>query len=154
MATLKTQGTDIYLLDATNSGSEVIAIGRVTGGSGVGGEAGEIDVTDLASTAREFVTGLKDNGSVSLDINWDPQDASHKRLDEIVGGDNYRFVICGSEASTAITYGSDFDIPTDRTTLDFNAGVRSFQKDFSTDEVWRGSVTMRVSGDITITSAV
>jgi hypothetical protein len=153
MAELKTQGTEIYILDATNSGSEVQKIGKVTGGSGVGGEAGEIDITNLDSTAMEFLTGLKDNGSVSLDVNWDPQDGSHQDIDNLVGGDNVRVLICGSEGDTDPSYGSDFTIPTDRTTLDFTAGFRSFQKDFGTDDVWRGSITMRVSGAITITPA-
>lgn len=153
MATLKTQGTELYLLDESDSGNEVRKIGQITSISGVGGEAGEIDITDFDSTAREFVTALKDNGSVSLELNWDPQDESHQTLDSIVGGDNKRFVIACSEGATDVTYSSSFTLPTDRTTLDFEAGVRSFQKDASADEVWRGSVSMRVSGAITITPA-
>lgn len=153
MATLKTQGTEIYILDATNSGSEVLKVGQVTGGSGVGGEAGDIDVTNLDSVAREFRTGLKDNGSVSLNVDWDPSDASHQAIEDLVGGDNVRVLIAGAEADTEPTYTSDFTIPTDRTTLDFDAGILSFQKDFSTDDVWRASISMRVSGGITIQAA-
>ena len=153
MATLKTQGTEIYILDATNSGSEVEKIGQITGFSGVGGQAGEIDVTDMDSTAREFVAGLKDNGTVSINVNWDPTDASHVTLDSLVGGANKRFIIGCSEASTDPSYTSTFTIPTDRTTLDFNGSVLSFQKDAETDNVWRGTLTIRVSGAITITAA-
>lgn len=153
MPTLKTQGTEIFILDDTNSGNEVRKLARVTGGTGVGGEAGEIDITDLDSVAREFVTGLKDNGTVSLDLNWDPTDDSHQELEALVGGDNVEFMICGSEAETDPTYSSTFTAPSSRTTLHFTGGVRSFTKDFSTDEVWRGSVSIRVSGDITITQA-
>ena len=156
MATLKTQGTEIFLLDETDTGNEVRKLGQITGGTGVGGEAGEIDVTDLDSVAMEFVTGLKDNGSISLNINWDPQNTSHQTLDALVGGPNKRFLICCSEAATDPTFGgspAEYTLPATRTKLDFQAGVRSFQKDFTTDEVWRGSVTMRISGDITITPA-
>lgn len=153
MATLKTQGTEIYILDATNSGSEVEKIGQITGFSGVGGQAGEIDVTDMDSTAREFVAGLKDNGTVTINVNWDPTDASHVTLDSLVGGANKRFVIGGSEDSTDPSYTSTFTIPTTRTTLDFNGSVLSFQKDAETDNVWRGTLTIRVSGAITITAA-
>lgn len=153
MATLKTQGTEIYILDDTNSGSEVEKLGQITGFSGVGGQAGEIDVTDLDSTAREFVAGLKDNGTVSINVNWDPQDASHITLDGLVGGSNKRFVIGCSESAADPAYTSTFTIPTDRTTLDFNGSVLSFQKDAETDNVWRGTLTIRVSGAITITAA-
>jgi len=151
--TLKTQGTEIYILDDTNSGNEVQKIANITGGSGVGGTAGEIDVTDLDSLAREFRAALKDNGTVSLNINYDPSEASHVTLDGLVGGDNVRFLIATSEADTAPSYSSEFTLPTDRTTLDFDGSVLSFQKDFETDAVWTGSVSIRVSGDITITPA-
>lgn len=153
MATLKTQGTELYILDATNSGSEVQKIGNITGGSGVGGTAGEITATNLDSTAQEFVVGLKDNGTVSLNLDWDPSDASHVTLDSLVGGANKTFFIACSEAATAPTYSSTFTKPTDRTTLEFTGGVLSFQKDFGTDDIWRASVDIRVSGDITITPA-
>lgn len=154
MATLKTQGTELYILDTTNSASEVQKIGNVTGGSGVGGTAGEITATNLDSTAQEFVVGLKDNGTVSINLDWDPSNASHVTLDSLVGGANKRFYIACSESTTDPTYGSTFTLPTDRTTFDFTGGVLSFQKDFGTDDIWRGSVDIRVSGDITITAAV
>lgn len=152
MATLKTQGTEIYILDDTNIGNEVQKIGNITGGSGVGGTAGEITATNLDSTAQEFVTGLKDNGTVSLNLDWDPTDLSHQALDDLVGGANKRFFIAGSEATTQPSFAtSTFTLPTDRTTLDFQGGVLSFQKDFGTDDIWRATVDIRVSGDITIT---
>lgn len=154
MATLKTQGTSLYILDETNSGNEVQKIGQITGFSGVGGTAGEITATNFDSTAQEFVTGLKDNGTISINLDWDPADASHQTLDSLVGGDNKRFFIACSEAATDPTFSSTFTLPTDRTTLDFVGGVLSFQKDASTDDIWRGSVSIRVSGDITITPAV
>jgi hypothetical protein len=154
MAELKTQGTEIFILDDTNSGSEVEKIGQVTNIGAIGGTAGEINVTNLDSTAQEVLAGLKDNGTVSIDIDWDPQDASHVTLDSLVGGDtNKRFFIACSEADTDPTYSSTFTLPTDRTTLDFDAAVLSFQKTGGTDDVWRATLQLRISGDITITAA-
>lgn len=153
MAKVKTQGTEIFLLDDTDSGNEVRKIGAVTGFSGVGGEAGEIDVTDMDSTAREFLVALQDNGTVTINFDYDPQDTSQQTLDSLVGGANKRFVVCLSEAGTDVSYTSQFELPTDRTTFDFNAGVRSFQLDGQADDAWRGTMTLRVSGDITKTPA-
>lgn len=153
MAKVKTQGTELYLLDSTDSGNEVRKIGSITGFSGIGGEAGEIDVTDMDSVAREFLTGLKDNGTVSINFDYDPQDESQQTMDALVGGANKRFLVALSESSTQPTYGSDFTLPTDRTTFDFTAGVRSFQLDASADDAWRGTTNLRVSGDITKTPA-
>lgn len=154
MAELKTQGTEIFILDSTNSGSEVEKIGQVTSISSIGGTAGEINVTNFDSTAQEVLAGLKDNGTVSIDVDWDPADASHVTLESLVGADsNSRFVIACSEAATDPTYSSDFTLPTDRTVFDFNAAVLSFQKNAGTDDVWRATLQLRVSGDITITAA-
>jgi len=153
MSELKTQGTHLFLLDDADTGNEVRKLGQITGGTGVGGEAGEIDVTDLDSEAMEYLTALKDNGSLSLNVNWDPQNQSHQTIDALVGGDNKRILICCSESATDPSFTSAFVLPTDRTVLDFTAGIRAFQKDFTTNEVWRASITMRISGDITITPA-
>jgi len=153
MAKVKTQGTELYLLDDTDSGNEVRKIGSITGFSGIGGEAGEIDITDMDSVAREFLTALKDNGTVNVNFDYDPQDESQQTLDALVGGANKRFLVALAESDTQPTYSSTFDLPTDRTTFDFNAGVRSFQLDASADDAWRGTTNLRVSGDITKTPA-
>lgn len=153
MAKVKTQGTELYLLDDTDSGNEVRKIGSITGFSGIGGEAGEIDVTDMDSVAREFVTGLQDNGTVNINFDYDPQDESQQTLDALVGGANKRFLVALSESDTQPTYSSTYTLPTDRTTFDFSAGVRSFQLDASADDAWRGTTNLRVSGDITKTPA-
>lgn len=154
MATLKTQGTELYILDESATGNEVRKIGQITGFSGVGGTAGEITATNFDSTAQEFVTGLKDNGTISINLDWDPKSTAHQALDGLVGGKNVRFLIACAEATTQPTFATaEYTLPATRTLLDFVAGVLSFQKDAGTDDIWRGSVSIRVSGDITITPA-
>jgi hypothetical protein len=153
MAELKTQGVELFLLDSTDSSNEVRKVANVTAISGVGGEAGEIEITNFDSTAKEFLTGLKDSGTVNVSINYDPTEASHSTLLGLVGGANKRFVICGSEAATDPTYTSTYTIPSDRTTIDFTAGVRSFPFELGTDDIYRASMSIRVSGDFTITPA-
>lgn len=154
MATLKSQGTEIFILDSADTGNEVRKIGQITGFSGVGsGSATEIETTNFDSTAKEFVVGLRDNGSISINLDWDPQDASHDTLNDLVGGANKRFFIACSEAATDPTFSATYTLPTDRTTIDFQAGVVSFQLDAGTDDVWRGSVELRISGALTITAA-
>jgi hypothetical protein len=153
--TLKTQGVQAYLLDDTDAGNEVAKIDKVTSITGVGGSAGTIDVTHFDSNAKEYLTGLKDSGTISLGLNYDPNSESHSALLGLVGGDNKRFVICGPEATTAPTFSNGtFTIPTDRTTIDFTAGVQSMQLDLNTDDAWRISSSLQVSGDYVITPAV
>lgn len=51
------------------------AVGEISNFSGFDGQAAEIDVTHLQSTAKEFLMGLQDFGSFSLDANYLPSDA-------------------------------------------------------------------------------
>lgn len=150
---LKTQGTEIYILDSTDTGNEVIKVTNVISGSGIGGEAGEIDKTNLDSLAREFLTALKDEGSITLNLNYDPKEASHQKLNALFGQDNVRFLIASSESATQPTFSTDYSIPTDRSTWDFEGGVRSFSKDFESDNIWKATATIRVSGAVVETAA-
>jgi len=154
MGKVKTQGTELYLLDDSDTGNEVRKVGAITGFSGIGGEAGEIDITDMDSVAREFMAALKDNGTVNVNFDYDPQDEAQQTIDALQGGANKRFLLALSESDTQPTFDtSTYTLPTDRTTFDFNASVHSFQLDGNADDAWRGTTNLRVSGDITKTPA-
>ena len=154
MSEIKTQDTEFFLLDSGDSGNEVRKIAQVTSITGLGsGSASEITTTNFDSSAQEFLVGLSDGGSITLSIDFDPGDAGHTTLQSLKGGANKRFLIACSEAATDPTYSSGYTLPTDRTTFDFNAGVTQFQLDWNTDDVIRGTVTLRVSGAITFTAA-
>ena len=57
MANLKSQGCGIRIFDTTASPNAYAEIGQVISISGPDGSASEIDVTNLASSAKEFVIG-------------------------------------------------------------------------------------------------
>jgi len=150
---LKTQGTEIWLLDATDSGNEVRKIGNITDIGEFGPSGGDIDVTNMDSTAMEYFAGLVDNGTVSISYNYDPANTTQQTLQALAGGANKRFVIGCSDGTTDVTYTSTFVIPTDRTTFDFTANVQGMPKGASTNDVWRGTINLRVSGAITTQEA-
>jgi predicted secreted protein len=75
---IESQG--ITLSYTVGSPTNFAGIANVTGFSGPGGSASVIDVTNLSSTAKEKLMGLPDEGQFSLDINLDPDDASHQAL--------------------------------------------------------------------------
>lgn len=153
MATLKTQGTEVYILDSTDTGNEVRKIGQITNVGEFSPSTTEIETTDLDSTKKEFVNGLTDNGTITIQYNYDPQDSSQANLLSRQGGANVRFLIACSESSTDPTYSSGYTLPTDRTTFDFTAGVQNVGKGAQVDDIWRGSFTLRVSGEVTETAA-
>ena len=54
--------------------------GEVTNIGAPDGEAADIDTTHLDSTAKEFLTGLPDNGNIEISMNGIADDAGHTEL--------------------------------------------------------------------------
>lgn len=101
-----------------------------------GASASEIDVTDLDSTAKEYRSGLMDNGSLSCDIfilESDPGQAA---------------ALAAFTAATANTY----KMVTPTKTRTFSATCTKFPTipDASVDGVQTGSAEWRVSGAVVV----
>lgn len=106
--------------------------------SGPDGSAGEIEVTDLSSTAKEFKRGLTDNGSISTTMMFIPANTQHAQLRSDFN----------SSTEVARSYRISFtDSP--RTLWTFNAYVSTFSVTNSLDGVTTSNVTLRVKGGIT-----
>jgi hypothetical protein len=75
------QGTEFYwsATTAASTGAAVL-VGEVTDFSGPGGQAAIIDVTNLNSTAKEKLVGLRDEGQVSISLNLSFSDAGQIAL--------------------------------------------------------------------------
>ena len=59
MNELRTQGTELYMLDPdASAGNEVLKIGNITGYGDFGKQANDITTTNLDSTAVEKISGL------------------------------------------------------------------------------------------------
>ena len=107
--------------------------------AGPGGASNMLDTTTLSSVAMEFVPGLKDNGEVSLGVNFVPGDeAQQQMLDD---QENQRMAIY------KITY-SDKK-PTGGTTATFNGYVTNFAPSVGVNALSTADVTIKVSGGVT-----
>lgn len=74
---IQSQGTVISYSDG-GSPTSFTALGNVTGISGLGGGSANInDVTNLDSTFKEKLLGLPDEGQITVNINFDPDNAGH-----------------------------------------------------------------------------
>ena len=134
---LDSQGLTIARQDPTASPENSYqTISEVSNVSGPGGQANEIDVTDLSSTAKEFRMGLQDEGTITLDINYIPANTQHAGLRTDRANQTLR--------SFRITF---TDSP--NTTWTFSAYVLGFEVSNAVDDVTKASVTLRVSGSIT-----
>jgi hypothetical protein len=103
--------------------------------SGFDGEAAEIDVTNLSSTAKEFRTGLQDFGSFSFD--WD--------VDYANAGQN---AVRAAQASGSV---KDFKLTLpNASTASFTGLVKNATNvSGGVDQVVGGSVSIKITGTVT-----
>lgn len=133
---VKTQGTKLKLA-GTASPVTYTSMANVTSISGLGGQKGDIEITNFDSLAKEFLTGLEDPGQVQVEINYSPDDTTQDELWALKDSGALRtWRIQLSGASPAPYFA-------------FTATVQQFQVNFQTDDVVRATVTLRVSGAIT-----
>jgi hypothetical protein len=75
------QGTEFYWSTSTAASTGAGAlIGEVIDFSGPGGQASVIDVTNLLSTAKEKLIGLRDEGQLSMSLNLSMTDGGQTLL--------------------------------------------------------------------------
>ena len=95
---------------------------------------------DSVDRYKEFISGLRDAGEVSLDINYDPADATHGLLTGLLGEyekdapSNYKIIF--PDAST--------------TTWSFAGILTSFETSAPIDDKLTASVTIKISGKPTL----
>lgn len=136
MSGLSSQGVTIAWGDGA-SPEVFTVIANVTAYGGPNKENPEIDVTDLSSTAKEFVAGLVDNGEVTLSLNFDPDQATHEQLlDDLDARTIRNFQVSWSDASPDIEW-------------TFPAFVKSFNPSAGVDAALSAEVTLRVTGAVT-----
>lgn len=76
---LEAQGTKVFW-SASTSQSSAQQISEVTDFNGPGGAAAVIDITHLQSTAVGKLIGLRDEGQLSMTLNYNPTDAGQIAL--------------------------------------------------------------------------
>lgn len=130
MAVLDAQAATLSI---DNSGGSPITIGGVVSFSGFDGESADIDITTLASTAKEFRQGLQEFGNFSIEMMRDPSDAGQVELLAAKAAQATREVI--------LTLASG-DIAT------FNAYVKSVTSSGGVDAVITGSANLKISGAV------
>ena len=128
-----TTGKTITGAAASATPVEWTEIGEVTDFSGPDGTANEIDTTHLQSTAKEYLMGLPDEGSISLSINWAPVDTGQLAV----------------KAARKARTKKDFKITySDKSTASFKGYVMGLSTDAAVDDKVNGSITLRVTGEV------
>ncbi|MEM6681811.1 MAG: phage tail tube protein [Pseudomonadota bacterium] len=129
-------GSTLSVGDGGSPTEQFTPIAEVIDITGPGGENGEIEVTHLGSTAKEFIADLIDYGQVTANANFLPGDTQHDQLLADIASRtvrNYEVSWPTSPASTAV----------------FAAYVQSYQPNVATGQQGQASLTLRVTGAVT-----
>ncbi len=123
-----TQGTTVTF----NS----VSIGGVKSITGIGsGKAKAIDVTTLASTAMEYKQGLRDFGTLAIDVVRDQDDAGQAAVYTAQASQLTETVVVVFPSSTLKT-------------ATFSCWVESFTADAKADDIVLGVITLRITGAV------
>ena len=135
MSVFRGTSTTFYRGDAA-SPTAYTAVGDVVSISGPGISKDEIEVTALDSTSKEYIGALDDAGEISLELNWNPQDAQHVLLRSDSEGStkfDYR-VIWGDVSSTQV---------------DFNGEVMEFSINTEANDAVKATCRIKINGSLT-----
>lgn len=154
--TVKTQGTELFLIDRLSSSEPgIVKFACPTGITGLGGAKDQIETTCLGDTEdKAFVAGLGNPGEVSVPFNLIPSAFSHQTLFDLKeSGAVLSWIACLSESKTAPTFDSDdeFNPPNDRTSFAFKAYIADVNIDIAGNEIVRGTLTLQRSGPVSPT---
>jgi hypothetical protein len=102
-----------------------------------GTPAAEIEVTNLQSVAKEFLSGLQDFGTVTMNVHPDYGDAGQNQMRTLRAS--------GAAAEYVITLPD-----TGGTTLTFDATVRNAGVSGGVDQAFAGSFELRITGNLVV----
>lgn len=131
MATIDAQGVTITYEDNLSAAQTV---GGIISFTGLDGEAADIDITTLASTAKEFKQGLQDFGNFSMEILRDYDDAGQAALLDAMDNQATREMVVTMPSGTL-------------NVITFQAYVKSITTEGGVDDVVRGTVNLKISGE-------
>ena len=130
---MKSQGAVVEV----NDGSTWLVIGEITSVEGPSGEAEEIDVTHLGSSAKEYMVGLPDEGSLTLQGNYNPSDAGQSQC--------WADRASQTKRQFRVTY-----TDSGPTVASFEAYVKSFSTSLGVGNKISVSIGLRISGAVSL----
>ena len=130
---ISAQGSVISIDTGTPATPTWVVIKNVISFDGFDGSASEIDVTDLASTAMEYVRGLQDMGKFAMTINIDRTDPGQMAVE-------------AARVSGAVR-GIKLVLPNAKTAI-FNVLVKATPMSGGVNAVLKGSIDTKITGPV------
>ena len=153
---MKTQGTQIYMVSTTGSSTEIIRIGCPTAFSYSGAPIDQIENTCLDQLqAHTYETGLKNPGTANISVDFDTANATHMAVyDQYKSGVVTQWAIGFSDGTSAPTLDSngDLQVATDRSWVTFSGYVNDLPLDFALNSLVKSDIPVQISGDVIVTA--
>lgn len=130
-------GTTLQVSDGA-SPEVYTTIAEVLTISGPSLSAEDIDVTNLSSTAKEYISGVSDGGSVDFELNWIGQTQQKTLRDDVTAGTSRTYRVTFSNSPNTIA--------------SFSARCTAFSMSTDPNTQIRGNATLKISGAITWTN--
>lgn len=138
-ANINAEGYGTYVSGGTVSKLAMSNFCELTGANQQDGQADDIEVTTVCSTAKEFEQGLGDAGTLTLDYNFAPNTGVQKALRDAKKS--------GQEVAVRVT------LPGNGGSVIMVGHVRQTSFQGSNGAVWTGSASLKLTGDIFVLEA-
>lgn len=149
-----TRGTEMWVRLQASNGYELLKIDCPTGITGLGGSKGQVDITCLDDQEMQYSPGMAQAGTLTVNINFDPSDASHVALwNEFSTDETLTFVIGLSDGSADPTVDSTTGVityPSTRTFISFNGYIADLPVDIALNSVVKSAMQIQRSGARTL----
>lgn len=123
-----------------------LAVGEILSMNVDGMTLTPVEITNITERFRKFTPGLIDSGSISLEVNLDPDDAQQKTIREQLD------VTAGTTAPVNLSWLVEFGSSANKgATLSGIGMVTNFSVKASLDAAVTASITIKWSGAVTFT---
>lgn len=139
LAGVDATGYSAYVSGGTFAPATFSNFCELTGVNQQDGTADRTEVTSICSNAKEFVTGLSDSGTLSLDFNW----AGNQPVQAALRA--------AKKAGTVLSYEVGFPEDGGKAIMFGTVSATSFQG--AVNGVWKGSATIQLTGEIFVLPA-
>mgnify|MGYP001086526134 CR=1 FL=1 len=149
MGKIKTQGTDLYAVNAATTAAKLACI---TAFSGLGGARGQIDVSCFSSTEMEFEGGMANPGQITVGGIYDTADTVFGDLVDLKdSGEVVDWYLGGSDGTSPPTVAASvLTAPTGRTGITFSGYVADITWQMDASSVWKYQLVIQRSGGWTL----
>lgn len=148
MAAFSSFGSTLKVGPATSGAytAPTLAVGEILSLNVDGIKLNTIDITTLTDRFRKFTPGLIDSGSISLEVNLDPDDAQHNTIIDQLD------VTAGTTAPTMLSWLVEFGSSSNKGATLAGVGiVTDFSIKGGLDSAVTASITVKWSGSVTFT---